>query len=158
VYLVGGPIQEEPGWRGFAIPHFLQRFSPMMAALIVGFFHTIWHVPLFLTAEWDTARGEPTQFLAYFLLVISLSILLSWLYNRGDSVGIWLSIIGHNSLNWGLMIVATLSGAEIVNNWPAAIGLAVLAGVITILTRGKLGFEPHTCENILINVQKEPTI
>ena len=37
--------QEEPGWRGFALPHLQSRHSPMLATLILGLAWGIWHVP-----------------------------------------------------------------------------------------------------------------
>ena len=35
-HLLTGPTGEEPGWRGFALPRLMQRFSPLKAGLILG--------------------------------------------------------------------------------------------------------------------------
>ena len=68
-YLLGGPVQEEIGWRGFALQRLEARLSPVAASLALGLLHCFWHAPLFLTSEWDTARQEPSQYVAYLLLV-----------------------------------------------------------------------------------------
>src|SRR5829696_7602119 len=39
--------QEEPGWRGFALPLLERRHSPWAATLILGLGWGIWHVPLY---------------------------------------------------------------------------------------------------------------
>ena len=52
VYLAGGPLQEEPGWRGFALPRMQESMHPLVAAVGLGAVHTFWHAPLFLTDEW----------------------------------------------------------------------------------------------------------
>ncbi|WP_431230900.1 CPBP family intramembrane glutamic endopeptidase [Paenarthrobacter nicotinovorans] len=86
--------------RGFALPRLQQRWHPLTAALIIGVLHCGWHAPLFLTDEWDTARQDPSQYLAYLLLVVSLSFVLSWIAN-GTRGSVLLVILGHNSVNWG---------------------------------------------------------
>lgn len=139
IYLVGGPFQEEPGWRGFALPRLQRRMPPLAAALLLGVLHCAWHAPLFLTSEWDTARQDPGQYLAYLLLVVSLSVVLSWLHN-GSGGSVLLAILGHNSLNWALFTAGTLLGEEVSSNWPAALGLGVLAIVAVLVTRGRLGY------------------
>lgn len=141
VYLLGGPIQEEPGWRGFALPRLQRRLHPMTAALVLGVIHCFWHAPLFLTDEWDTARQDPGQLLAYLVLVVSMSFVMSWLAN-GSRGSVMLVILGHNSINWALFAAGTLTGQPIVNNWPAALGLAGLAIITIAATRGRLGHQP----------------
>ncbi len=131
VFLLGGPLQEEIGWRGFALPRLQTKLRPIAASLVLGIIHCLWHAPLFLTTEWDTARNSPDQYLAYLLLVVSLSIVLTWLYN-GSHGSVLLVILGHNGINWALMAVAPTS------TWPAGIGMALLASVSVIATKGKL--------------------
>ena len=137
-YLLGGPVQEEIGWRGFALPRLQERLAPVWAALVLGVLHCLWHAPLFLTAEWDTARHEPGQFVAYLVLVLSLSVLLSWVYN-GSHGSVLLAILGHNGLNWALVAAGAVTGGAVASNWPAALGLALLAAAAIIVTRGRLG-------------------
>ena len=137
-YLLGGPVQEEPGWRGFALPRLQERLHPVTSALVLGVIHCLWHAPLFLTTEWDTARQDPSQFLAYLVLVVSMSFILSWLFN-GSRGSVLLAILGHNGINWALFAVGTFSGEAVANNWPAALGLAGLAALSVAVTRGRLG-------------------
>ena len=36
---------EEPGWRGLMQPELQKRFSPLVVALIVSGFWSLWHLP-----------------------------------------------------------------------------------------------------------------
>lgn len=137
-YLLGGPIQEEPGWRGFALPRLQGSMHPLSAAVGLGVVHTFWHAPLFLTEEWDTSRSDVGQLVAYLLLVVMLSIVLSWVFNtsKGSSIP---AILAHNSLNWGLLLAGNMLGAPVDNTWPAALAMTTLATVILVLSRGRLG-------------------
>lgn len=142
IHLIGGPIQEEPGWRGFALPRLQERLHPMTAALVLGVIHSVWHAPLFLTEEWDTSRQDPGQLLAFLVLVVGMSFVMSWLAN-GSRGSVMLVILGHNGINWMLVTVGTLTGEPVASNWPAALGLAVLALVAIVATRGRLGLPPQ---------------
>jgi membrane protease YdiL (CAAX protease family) len=46
VLVLGGAL-EEPGWRGFGLPHLLKTHSPVRATLILGLVWGIWHVPVY---------------------------------------------------------------------------------------------------------------
>lgn len=143
VYLMGGPLQEEIGWRGVALPRLQSRLAPLPSALVLGVIHCLWHAPLFLTTEWDTARHEPSQLLAYLLLVVSLSVVLCWVHD-GSGGSLLLAVLGHNALNWALLVAGTLTGREVESTWPAALGLGVLALFVALGTHGRLGHTERT--------------
>jgi uncharacterized protein len=42
-------IAEEPGWRGFALPRLQERHDPIVARLILGALHAVWHIPGLIT-------------------------------------------------------------------------------------------------------------
>lgn len=50
--LIGGPLFEEPGWRGFAQPRLQERFGPMAASLILGILWAFWHMPIWFSGQW----------------------------------------------------------------------------------------------------------
>src|SRR4029453_13225798 len=51
--------QEEPGWRGFALPRLEQRYSAIVATLILGLGWGVWHVPLYGPAGFVVPLGLP---------------------------------------------------------------------------------------------------
>jgi membrane protease YdiL (CAAX protease family) len=76
---------EETGWRGFALPRLQARTTPLIAALIIGFFWTSWHFSL-----WQ-AEGRPVfnwRFWSEMYIVHMLgSLIIVWVCNRaGGSI------------------------------------------------------------------------
>ena len=87
---------EEPGWRGFMQPTLQKRFSPLLAAIIVSFFWSLWHMPLFLNGFYqaDLVSGM----LGGGIFRILLSIFLAWFANRSGG-NLFLIIFLHTSFN-----------------------------------------------------------
>jgi membrane protease YdiL (CAAX protease family) len=74
VLLFGG--QEEPGWRGFALPRLSRTRPRLVAALLVGVAWVGWHLPLFVLP--DTIQGE-ILFPLYAVQLLAMSVILAWL-------------------------------------------------------------------------------
>jgi uncharacterized protein len=47
--LFSGPLSEELGWRGFALPRLQVRYNALVSSLILGVIWCFWHLPLFFT-------------------------------------------------------------------------------------------------------------
>jgi uncharacterized protein len=89
--LLGG--QEEPGWRGFALPRLQQRFSAWLSSLIIGVVWAVWHVPMFV---FDVVEDLP--YLPYALVTVGLSIIYSWLFNSTDGA-VPIAMVLHGAWN-----------------------------------------------------------
>jgi uncharacterized protein len=48
VFILGGPLLEEPGWRGFVLPRLERLHGPLVGTLILGVLWALWHLPEFL--------------------------------------------------------------------------------------------------------------
>ena len=80
-------LGEEFGWRGFLLPRLQRSHSALISSLIVGVFHSLWHVPLFLVqgtaqSDWALQIGLLPAFLGYSAFVISWAIQLTWFFNN----------------------------------------------------------------------------
>lgn len=83
IFFLGGPFQEEFGWRGYALEKLQTRWNSLISSLILGFFWGVWHLPLFYSKT--SHYGEP--FLIFVAQSIILAIIFTWLYNNtGGSV------------------------------------------------------------------------
>lgn len=47
VLLAGGPLGEELGWRGLALPVLRDQLGLLTAALVIGIIWAVWHLPFF---------------------------------------------------------------------------------------------------------------
>ena len=45
--IIGGPLAEELGWRGFALDRMVRRWGLLTASLVLGVIWWAWHLPLF---------------------------------------------------------------------------------------------------------------
>jgi len=93
--LFSGPLAEEAGWRGFALPHLQSRYNALTSSLILGIIWCFWHLPLFFLPG---ASQQAIPFPIYLLLVVTLGIYFTWLYNntRGSLI---ITVLAHFSFN-----------------------------------------------------------
>lgn len=91
-----GPLGEEFGWRGFALPRILRRRRPLAAALILGAIWWAWHLPTFFVSTLSQSELSIPVFLVNSL---ALSVIMTWLYQRtrGDLL---LMILVHVAANY----------------------------------------------------------
>jgi uncharacterized protein len=100
VALAGGG-NEEPGWRGFALPRLQQRLTPVRATLLLGALWAPWHLPILFASE-DSAHGLGTWGVLVLVALTMASIIgyafaYTFLLNKTGSV--LLCIAMHASFN-----------------------------------------------------------
>jgi uncharacterized protein len=84
ILFLGGPLGEELGWRGFALPRLLRRLSPFWAAVILGIIWTCWHLPHFFM---EGTVQSLVPFYGYAVITVYNSIFITLVYRRsGRSV------------------------------------------------------------------------
>lgn len=86
-----GPVGEEFGWRGFALPRILEKYSPPVGTLILGTVHALWHIPLFFIAS---ASQSHLSFPLFVTGTLSMAIIDTWLYLR-TGANLLLAILVH---------------------------------------------------------------
>jgi membrane protease YdiL (CAAX protease family) len=131
--LYGG--NEEPGWRGYALPALLERVHPVLAAIILGAIHTAWHLPLL--------SQYGTTFWWYLFNLVPLTFVLNWLYlkSRKSVIPVMLlhastNVIG-NFVPTPMVVLGGLGTYMVLRGfvyWAMAI-------VIVVLTKARLGYE-----------------
>jgi membrane protease YdiL (CAAX protease family) len=112
-----GALGEEIGWRGFMLPRVQQLTGKRRAALVTGFVHGCFHLPLILIATTYDAEGPRwIAALAAVLLITAAGVFYAWLRDRSGSV--WPVAIGHAFANttfgWGFTVVASTGAGSLV--------------------------------------------
>ena len=83
ISLISGPLNEEFGWRGYALDKLLIRFGFMKASLILGFIWAIWHLPWYFTpgqAQYDLLQNSIINAVMFIPSVMLLSVFVSFVY------------------------------------------------------------------------------
>ena len=68
---------EELGWRGYALPKMSDHLTGLSSAVIIGFFWTLWHLPLIYLYG---ASLDITSTIIYFFHIEAFSIIYTWLF------------------------------------------------------------------------------
>jgi uncharacterized protein len=143
-------LWEELGWMGFLQSTLQERRGPLLASLMVAPVFALFHLPAYFVAGWIVDEHTPLSQLPSVLVeygavvavfAIFFRVLAIWLYNvTGRSV----LLVGlfHSSFNM-------VSGQELMPEYVPGLDagllavavVAVLAVVIAVSTRGRLGYE-----------------
>jgi uncharacterized protein len=155
VYLfIGGPVFEEIGWRGFALPRLQPLYGPLVASVVLGVLWGLWHLPLFLIPSWDTPHGSPLDVALFVVLAVANAIVYTWVFNNTKG-SVFLAILLHGSASFSIATAYALFPVPAVTEGFAnfVIGFAALALVIVVLTGGRLGYRRDTSRGAAVRAQ-----
>jgi membrane protease YdiL (CAAX protease family) len=143
-FILGGPLGEEPGWRGFALPRLQPLHGPLVGSVILGILWALWHLPLFWSGVWT----PPTipNIVMFILMITTLTIIMTWVFNNAKG-SLLITMLMHASFNtFANRIVAPLFPAPILSEYgllPVLVGFGATALVLIALTRGRLGYQHY---------------
>ena len=146
VVVLGGPLFEEIGWRGFALPRMEGLHGPLVASLILGVMWALWHLPEFLVPSWAASSGGGgiTGIILFTLTALTFTFVITWVFNN-TRASILIAILVHASIDtFSETLGAIFPAKAVASAFPMMIGFGVLAVVLIVLTRGRLNYERLT--------------
>jgi membrane protease YdiL (CAAX protease family) len=145
--IVGGPLGEELAWRGYALPVLQQRHRPLMAVVLLGAAHAIWHLPLFFTND-PPAPGP------FLLGLLSGGVVLAWLWNSTGSIVIPILLHGANNMAEQAFENGFTHADAVHLQWLTAAGWAVVALTVIWRTHGTLA--PAGARPVTVPIDEQP--
>ena len=150
VTMIGGPLGEEFGWRGFALPNLQRKWGAMIASIILGIVWALWHLPLFFQSDSIHAQIGVQLLPVYVIGEIVLAIIITWVYNKTGGSLLVGGIILHNADNfWASALLTNDTVAAVQSGEQSQLDiqlyiLSVVVGllvalVLAIATKWKLG-------------------
>jgi len=100
ILLTAGPLQEEFGWRGYALPRLQARFDALVSSLILGVLWWLWHLPLVFIPD-KFMVGSLPLFGALLVEMTLMTVLFTWIYNNTGG-SILAAMLFHASMNWSI--------------------------------------------------------
>ena len=149
---VNGPVGEEFGWRGYALPKLQSDYGPLVASLVIGILWGVWHLPDFFADTGVQASLGLIFFVPYILGTLANSVYMTWLYNKSRASALIAGIVWHASGDfWAPILlsdgslVAAREGTALPAISPTLYGivlgvLVVGAIILIVLTKGSLGY------------------
>jgi len=154
VIVLGGPLFEEIGWRGFALPRMERLHGALLASLILGVLWALWHLPEFLVPSWAATSGGGglVGITLFTLTALTFTIVITWVFNN-TRASLLLAVLFHTSIDaFTIPLGAIFPAKALASAFPLMIGFGVVAVVLIVLTRGRLSYEQ------LVEAQSAPRV
>ena len=134
VLQLGGPLGEEFGWRGYALPVLQDRLGWRAASVGLGLVWGVWHLPLFFID--GTAHAHIP--LALFLLsVVAMSVVFAWLANR-TAGSVVAALVFHTAINFWPSVVPVVPTEASYRAYAIVVATLVVLAVMALLTSGPM--------------------
>ena len=135
--LLGGPLFEEFGWRGFLQVRLQEVLPPWIAAICVGIMWAIWHFPLFLVGGWSSASP-----LAFMLIMVALSVVMAPAFNAAGQAVV-VAILMHSAFNASSRFIPGYLGNVSIREHPSpelllSFSFLLVAAAAVVFTRGRI--------------------
>jgi uncharacterized protein len=141
-------IGEEVGWRGVALPRLQAQYGPVLAAIILGILQGVWHFPILFTPI--LGPFTPEKFVTFVLTATGAVFLYNWVFNNA-SASLLIAILMHASSNAASRLLEEVIPQKAIFpapiqalsvEWINVIIFGLVAILLVIFTRGKLGYRP----------------
>ncbi len=142
VRMIQAGLGEEFGWRGFALTRLQSRYNALVAGIIVGVMHGLWHWPMYFivgTPQYYLANesGFVAAILLDTLMVTIWSIIFTWFYNNSKGSVLVVSIFHALTPAW--VVYFGLIGEGIGVDLPLQLwymGVVALTAVVIVAIYG----------------------
>ena len=135
--LIGGPLAEELGWRGFALDRLQAQRTALGASLVLGMIHAAWHLPLFFMQ--GTSQGSmgfaSGLFWLWVVQVVAGSVFFTWVHNNNQR-SILAAILIHFMSNATFTLIAQLGNALPLRTEIVRTAITVALAVIIVVVWG----------------------
>jgi len=129
IAILGGPLGEEFGWRGYALPALTARVGWRGAGVLIGIAWALWHLPLLFMA--DTAQaGLPIGL--FLISTVGLSVVMARL-GVHTRFSVLPALLLHSVINWWSMIVPISADGRA---YALVAAIATLVSLAALLKRG----------------------
>ncbi len=105
IFFLGGPLQEEFGWRGYVFESLRNKYDALTAAVFSGLMWGLWHLPLFFVPREEAYYNRPIWGLLITLVLVG--IILAWFYANTKG-SIFAAMLGHTMFNWSNWVLPAL--------------------------------------------------
>ena len=142
VVVLGGPLFEEIGWRGFALPRMERLHGPILASVILGVLWALWHLPEFLVPTWAASSGGGgiLGITLFIVTAVTFTIVITWVFNN-TRASVLLAILVHTSIDAFTVPLGEIFPARAVSSaLPFIIGFGAVGVVLIVVTRGRLDY------------------
>jgi len=141
ILLLGGPLGEEFGWRGWAWPELRHRHGWRTASLVLGVVWGLWHLPLFFIEGTLQSRLPVLPFLAS---AIALSVVFGWLSERSEG-SVLPALTLHTAVNWWAWAIPGLLVEGHPRQLVLALGMLALVSAALLIWPAPRAGRPFRC-------------
>lgn len=127
-----GPLSEEGGWSGFALPRLQSKYNAFTASLILGVLWAVWHAPLWFIS------GSPQStmpFWLFFIALLAVRFIMGWAYNNTNG-SLIIAVLFHLFFNFGNEFAVVTLGVPMNSFLYLASGALVIYAVLVIIFAG----------------------
>ena len=129
VNVLAGPLGEELGWRGTALPRLLARWGALSASLVLGVAWWTFHLPGFALGLFPPGFSP----LSSLLGALAITVLITWMFNNTGGSLIPGSLM-HLSVNFATSATGVVESPTL---YAATVGVLIVAAVAVVLAFGR---------------------
>ncbi|MBN1222601.1 MAG: CPBP family intramembrane metalloprotease [Candidatus Aminicenantes bacterium] len=144
LFFFGGSVNEEFGWRGYALDRIQSKHSALLSSIILGFLWGLWHLPLFFF------RGLSQSYMSFWIFLgwtCSLAVLMTWFHNNNKG-NILVALLFHTMGNLSGSIFPYFNAVKGADQTPLLLTTAMysIVAIIVVLIAGpkKLSRKPDS--------------
>lgn len=125
IFLVGGPLGEEFGWRGYALPELQASWGWRRASLLLGVMWAVWHLPLFYLA--GTPQSQ-TPVVVFTVSTIALSVLFAW-FSNCTRQSVCPALVMHTAMNAWPSVIPIMPSSDNPRPYQLVVGLLLVIAI-----------------------------